>query len=115
MRGRTSLACLVGAALVWLHVPSALAQEARCSAAEAGTVACIAGKLCGCLFARGSPATGLPDGYRWDCGILRPSCGASAPATIDPWQNGLPDALAIDGAHRFRPARPMAPGRLPPG
>ena len=72
------------------------AEEPRCTDEAAGLVACIAGRLCTCGFARGSPATGLPDGFRWDCGILRPSCGPPVPATLDPWQGELPDSLEID-------------------
>ena len=59
-------------------------------------MACIAGRLCSCGFARGSPAVGLPDGFRWDCGILRPSCGPPVAATLDPWQGELPESLEID-------------------
>mgnify|MGYP000614964591 CR=1 FL=1 len=72
------------------------AEPPACAAPAVGLVACIAGRLCSCRFERASPATGLPDGFRWDCGILRPACGALPPATIDPWQGGLPESLAID-------------------
>ena len=42
--------------------------------------------------------TGLPDGYRWDCGINRPPCAdALPPATIDAYQGPLPDAVTLDG------------------
>jgi hypothetical protein len=92
----------------------AQAQENACSAAAVGSIACIADKLCACISSRGSPATGLPDGYRWDCDILRPSCGPPAPATLDPWQRGLPDALAIDRTPPFGPPHPIGKGRLPP-
>ena len=59
-------------------------------------MACFAGRLCTCRLARGSAATGLADGFRWDCGILRPRCGGPLPATIDPYLGPLPDALAIE-------------------
>jgi hypothetical protein len=59
--------------------------------------ACIAGHECECGFARGSAATGLPDRFRWDCGILRPRCDPP-PATIDGWQGDLPASLLIDNA-----------------
>ena len=75
---------------------SAAAQETVCALQEVGRVACLAGKLCTCRSAPGSPATRLPDGFRWDCGILRPSCDGPVPATLDPWPNQLPDSLAID-------------------
>ena len=101
-------------AILGLAIGPAQAQENACSAAAVGSVACIADRLCSCVFSRGSPATGLPDGYRWDCGILRPSCGPPVPATIDPWQGGLPDALAIDRTPPFRPGPPIGKGRPPP-
>lgn len=82
--------------LVLLAGPRAWAEAPSCTADGAGLVVCIAGRLCSCGFARGSPATGLPDGFRWDCGILRPSCGPPVPATLDPWQGALPNSLEID-------------------
>ena len=89
----------------------ALADEApRCTAEGAGLVACIAGRLCSCGFVRGSPATGLPDGFRWDCGILRPSCGPPVPATLDPWQGPLPDSLEIDRSNTIIQQGPGRPG-----
>jgi hypothetical protein len=87
---------LLGAALLLAPAAPGRAQEDVCAAASAGRVACIADKLCACRFEPGSRATGLPDGFRWDCGILRPACGGGAPATVDAWQGGLPEALAID-------------------
>ena len=82
--------------LVLLADAKAWADAPSCTAEGAGLVACIAGRLCSCDFARGSPATGLPDGFRWDCGILRPSCGPPVAATLDPWQGNLPGSLEID-------------------
>ncbi|MEK0082223.1 hypothetical protein [Benzoatithermus flavus] len=76
--------------------PPALAQAPVCSLETMDSVACIAGRLCTCIFARGSPATGLPDGFRWDCGILRPACGEPLPATIDAYRGPLPESLAIE-------------------
>ena len=103
------------AVLVLAALPTAgpSAQEPVCAAQSAGLVACIAGRLCACGFARGSAATGLSDGFRWDCGILRPRCGPPAPATLDPWQGDLPDALAISPPNLPAPPRPIWPEPRP--
>lgn len=93
--------------LLW--IAPVTAQESACSAQALGRVACIDGKLCTCRFTRGSPATGLSEGFGWDCGILRPSCGEPAPATLDPWPNQLPDALAIDRSRTIISNRPPKP------
>lgn len=84
------LACLGG----WAG--SARAQAPVCDTVSAETVACFAGRLCTCRFGRGSAATGLTEGFRWDCGILRPSCGGPVPATLNPYLGPLPEALAIE-------------------
>lgn len=75
---------------------SVQAQAPVCDAPSAEIVACIADRLCTCRLGRGSVATGLADGFRWDCGILRPRCGGPLPAAIDPYLGPLPEALAID-------------------
>lgn len=105
---------ILAAAMVADGSVGARAQTAACAPDTVGTVACIAGRLCACAFSRGSPATGLPDGFRWDCGILRPSCGAPAPATLDPWQGPVPDSLTLETVdpRRPRPA-PWKPPRAP--
>ena len=92
---RRAIKPLCALMLVLATDATAGAQPPACSAEGAGLVACIAGRLCGCGFARGGPATGLPDGFRWDCGILRPTCGP-VPAMLDPSKVELPDSLAID-------------------
>lgn len=76
----------------------AVAETPVCAAASVGTVACFVRRLCACTFARGGGMTGLPSGYRWDCGQLRPGCGDDAvvPATIDPYRGPLPSALSLD-------------------
>lgn len=89
------LALALALALLTPWAPAA-AQSPGCDGASTGLVACIAGRLCACGFARGSAATGLPDGYRWDCGILRPRCGEPVPATLDPYLGPLPEALSIE-------------------
>ena len=76
-----------------------------CVDASAGLVACVAGKLCVCRFDRGGATTGLPAGFRWDCGVLRPACGDAAgpPATLDRYPYPLPPALGIDRPRRGAP------------
>ncbi|MGG5820113.1 hypothetical protein [Falsiroseomonas sp. HW251] len=52
-----------------------------CTDRRAGAVACMAGRLCACGYQRGGIVSGRPDGWRWDCGVLRPACGDPVPAT----------------------------------
>ena len=88
---------LILLAVLVMPLGGSQAQEAPCGPERAGLVACVAGKLCACRLERGSAATGLPDGYRWDCGALRPSCGEGLPpATLDPYPYPLPPALGLD-------------------
>jgi hypothetical protein len=56
-----------------------------CDTVSDGTLACIAGRQCACRFERGGAMTGRSDGFRWDCGILRPACA--------------PDAVELGGRH----------------
>lgn len=74
---------------------AAAAEETACDAARAGIVACLAGKLCACGLERGGAMNGLPEGYRWDCGALRPAC-ADVPATLDRYPYPLPPSLSIN-------------------
>lgn len=90
--GRT----LTSLGLLALGAASAQAQGPVCDGTRAGIVACVEGRLCACGMGRGSAATGLPDGMRWDCGILRPRCGGPLPATVDPYLGPLPEALSIE-------------------
>lgn len=63
-----------------------------CTAAREGAVACLSGKLCACRFTRGGSMTGRPDRHAWDCGILRPACGAGlVPPSLQPAP--MPDIL----------------------
>ena len=71
LRGAALL--LVGAAVV-SPLPAGAQEPPACTSESVGTVACIAGRLCSCGFERGGTMTGLGDGFRWDCGILRPQC-----------------------------------------
>ena len=67
------------------------AQEMpACNQDRVGAVACMAGKLCACGYARGGIVSGRPDGYRWDCGALRPACGEPPPADLPGSAQPLP-------------------------
>ncbi|MCK8784626.1 hypothetical protein M0638_09550 [Roseomonas sp. NAR14] len=56
-----------------------------CNALRDGIAACLGGRQCVCGFERGGSLSGQPDRWRWDCGILRPSC-QPAPADLAPRQ-----------------------------
>jgi hypothetical protein len=89
---------LLALTLIAAPAPFARAQSPSCDAANVGTVACFVSKLCACTFMRGGAMTGATSGYRWDCGVMRPGCGADSmlPATIDPYLGQLPSALSLD-------------------
>lgn len=71
--------------LLLLAVPARAQDLPGCDQDRVGAVACMSGRLCSCGYARGGIVSGRPDGYRWDCGILRPSCGeALAPPALSP-------------------------------
>lgn len=100
-------------AVLCCAVPTAgtRAQTPGCGAGSVEMVACIAGQSCTCRFQFGSPATGLADGYRWDCGILQPSCGGPIPATLDPYTGPLPESLSIESNSNTINNRMGKPGR----
>jgi hypothetical protein len=81
--------------------PAGAQPPPACDAATLGTTACLASKMCACSYDRGGVATGVPAGYRWDCGILRPGCGSSfaQPATLNPYTGPYPHAVGIDRSH----------------
>ena len=85
-----------------MSVSMADAQPPLCNTATLGTTACLASKMCVCTYERGGVATGVPAGYRWDCGILRPGCGSflDLPATLNPYPGPYPTAVEIDRSHR---------------
>lgn len=89
---------LLTVALAAFPALAAAAQAPSCNQASLGMVACLVSKLCACTYARGGTMTAQPAGYRWDCGVLRPSCGGDTvvPATIDPYLGPLPSALSLD-------------------
>lgn len=78
------------------------AAQPACAAETLGVTACLGSKLCACTYDRGGIASGIPAGYRWDCGILRPGCGGSVPppATLNPYEGPYPHALGIDRSRR---------------
>jgi hypothetical protein len=65
--------------LLFFAFPAAAQEIPACTQDRAGAVACMAGKLCACGYQRGGAVSGRPDGWRWDCGILRPACGEALP------------------------------------
>jgi hypothetical protein len=88
--------------------PATAQDPPGCTVERAGVAACMAGKLCRCDFARGGSLTGRADGWRWDCGVLRPACGEALP----PAGSGLsplppPEVLL----HLQPPATVPRPGR----
>lgn len=69
--------------------PPAAQEIPACTQDRAGAAACMAGRLCLCGYQRGGIVSGRPDGWRWDCGTLRPACGealppAGIPGTLQP-------------------------------
>ena len=70
-------------ALIGLHTGNAGASPPRCTPAQEGAVACLDGKLCECRYEPGGTLTGRRAGTRWNCGALRPACGAATmPADV---------------------------------
>ncbi len=72
--------------LLLILAQAAMAQEAppACTQLRDGATACLSGKLCRCGYQRGGMITARPDGWSWDCGVLRPSCGAPAAEPLPP-------------------------------
>jgi hypothetical protein len=96
-RSTTFVVALVFSALATGN-PAAAQSPLACTTETLGMTACLESKLCACIYDRGGIASGMPAGYRWDCGILRPGCGSSVhpPATLDPYEGPYPQALSID-------------------
>lgn len=79
-----------------------------CTGQSLGAASCFSGKLCECIHDPGGSVTGIPAGFRWDCGILRPKCGEAADAPANPNEFNGPYPLAVgidryDNGPRFRP------------
>lgn len=94
----------VVASIAFLALTGGMAFPARagdmpvCGGPNLGAASCFSGKLCECIHDRGGSVTGTPEGFRWDCGILRPKCGeaADAPANPDEFSGPYPLAVEID-------------------
>jgi hypothetical protein len=95
--------------LLLLALPAAGQDIPACTQDRVGAVACMAGKLCACGYQRGGSVSGRPDGYLWDCGVLRPPCGeALPPATLGGFPQPLPQLILPLPQHGFQPP-PMSP------
>jgi hypothetical protein len=65
------------------HHTNSAAPLYECGPKTIGQLGCQAGVRCKCRYdAFGSAMTGMPPGYRWDCGLEQGSCMADVPATI---------------------------------
>jgi hypothetical protein len=95
--------------------PGAAQEMPACNQDRVGGVACMAGKLCRCDYQRGGVLSGRPEGYRWDCGVLRPACGEALAPPALPGGQPLPmPQLFIQPP--FEPPPGFAPpGFVPPG
>ncbi|WP_431281009.1 hypothetical protein ACQW02_16500 [Humitalea sp. 24SJ18S-53] len=76
------LAGLAGPALAQSDTPPA------CGPATRGQVTCMAQRLCSCGYVQGGSLTGVPSGWAWDCGVLRPNC---APVPAPQASQPMPD------------------------
>ncbi|PZW39016.1 hypothetical protein C8P66_13149 [Humitalea rosea] len=66
--------------LLLLAAPAPLAAQPACGAETRGQLACMAGRSCLCRHEQGGSLTGIPPGWAWDCGALRPDCPPPAAA-----------------------------------
>jgi hypothetical protein len=78
-----------------------------CTAAIEGAVTELAGKMCLCRFQPGGVLTGRPPGHRWDCGVLRPSCGVTPPDLGE--NHTLPLSSYLFVQPELRPWKPGEP------
>jgi hypothetical protein len=101
---------------MWLLLPLALLMasvparaQPQCDASRLGSLSCQVGRMCECRYERGGSLTGREEGYRWDCGILRPACPPVQLQTpTAPWPQGMPlPQLWLD--RRGKPPPPGAP------
>ncbi|MCW8086069.1 hypothetical protein [Sabulicella glaciei] len=89
--------------LLLLALPAA-AQLPVCNAYREGMAICFESRLCLCRQERGGQLTGRPEGFRWDCGPLRPDCRERA-EPVPPWPPGIPPPqLFMDGPSRRFPS-----------
>jgi len=90
-------------------VPAAAQDPPACTAAREGMTACFGEKLCVCRYDQGGQLTGRPSADRWDCGVLRPSCGV-VPADLSPPQTQLPPGLLLNLPNGGQPVPPPVTG-----
>lgn len=64
-------------------------QTFSCSAATAGQLSVQADVRCECRWSPEGRVTGLPAGYRWDCGLLRARMNHTIPADLNAYQGDL--------------------------
>ncbi len=69
--------------ILFLAAGAGASDLPRCVPPREGAVACLDGKLCECRYDPGGSLSGRPAGLRWNCGALRPACGAAAAAPVD--------------------------------
>jgi hypothetical protein len=106
--------------LLLLALPASANEVPPCDARRAGAVACLSGRLCECRLDRGGSITGLSTGFRWNCGIRRPSCavlrGSGAAAARAGAATG-PPAPAAAAPHPLAALSPFVldAGRDKPG
>ena len=88
------------------------ASPPACNAGREGMTACFGETLCRCRHEPGGSLTGRPPGHRWDCGVLRPSCGVApaGPAAPDlpglslmPMLQASPGGTAVQGGAMGEP------------
>ena len=89
------LACF-GAATLAPGQAWAQAEVQVCSAATAGELSVQADVQCECRFFQASAMAGTPEGYRWDCGILRPRLNYAVPVDLNPYPYPLPEGLSVE-------------------
>ena len=69
---------------------AAIAQDApMCNQQVMGQVSCMANRMCECIYDRGGSITGVPEGFRWNCGINRGRCEVE-PGTIIEYRGNTP-------------------------
>jgi hypothetical protein len=95
--------------LLLLASPAAAQTIPACTQDRVGAVACMSGKLCSCGYQRGGVVSGRPDGYLWDCGILRPPCGEALPPADLPGFIQPPPQLLLQLPPGVVPGPPMTP------
>lgn len=100
--GLAATAAFMATVTLPLGSPPRAQERSACVRETLGAAACFGGKLCECVYDRGGRMTGMPAGYRWDCGILRPQCGGGAgvPATLNPYTGPYPLSVGIDRSDR---------------